>query len=175
MLLAWTSSKLFSAPNSNVWVCLTSLCIRHTNLGSSTRTECKRKDWAIRPKGTQERFLQQRDANVDSWQTGRTLPHGSEKERCFRWLAQKQTHRNGVLISSVPSSQGINIPTLTKVWDFQVHTHWLVITPSSKPILGSSATQGLQRFQIIIELTPPGVQSVAEVYLDWRVTDAAHH
>ena len=37
VLLAWSSSKPSSAPNSDFLVCLTSLCFRHMNLGSTTQ------------------------------------------------------------------------------------------------------------------------------------------
>ena len=47
--------------------------------------------------------------------------------------------------------------------------------PKSKPTLGSSAPQGLQRFWVTVELTVSGVQSAAEMYLDQRVTGAGRH
>ena len=34
ILLAWLCNKPLSAPNSKAWVCLASLCVRHTNLHS---------------------------------------------------------------------------------------------------------------------------------------------
>ena len=46
-ILARPSNKPFSASNSYVLVCLAPLSIRDTNLGSSARTECKRKGWSI--------------------------------------------------------------------------------------------------------------------------------
>ena len=36
VLLAWPCNTSFSAPNSNISVCLASLCVRHTNLHSLT-------------------------------------------------------------------------------------------------------------------------------------------
>ena len=42
ILLAWPCNKPFSAPSSNVLVCLASLCVGHTNLGSVILTQhCK--------------------------------------------------------------------------------------------------------------------------------------
>ena len=38
--LAWPDNKPFSAPNSDIFICLASLCVRHTNLCSITDSKC---------------------------------------------------------------------------------------------------------------------------------------
>ena len=60
ILLAWPCNKPFSAPNFNVAVCLASLCVEHTNLGSKTNSPPNRLErcwkqhggtWALESEG----------------------------------------------------------------------------------------------------------------------------